>query len=314
MQQSSEKVYRLTRQQLYELVWSRSLSGLASEFGISGNGLAKICDRMLVPHPPRGYWSGRNRSRNEPRPPLPPRPEDCDADVVISSRRAPSRRGRTRLSLTARRDQIADAAADLVVREGVKAVTMKRIAREVGISEALAYNYFPSQTELLDFLARREQAEMSASQQAEIDKQTQYKDRMGASQQAYLDYVARRGGLLQTLLSSAEVRKALRLEYQSRRAWSSQATSEAMTEQLGVPTKLAQPGSQVLRAVGIRAGMLLAAGKCSREAAGRLSLAIMTGSREALIAMAQAQPLEAPPTRRRPSPGKATARGRRRGA
>lgn len=30
---------------------------LASSYGISGNGLAKICDKMRVPYPRRGYWA-----------------------------------------------------------------------------------------------------------------------------------------------------------------------------------------------------------------------------------------------------------------
>jgi hypothetical protein len=30
---------------------------LASSYGISGNGLAKICDKMSVPYPTRGHWA-----------------------------------------------------------------------------------------------------------------------------------------------------------------------------------------------------------------------------------------------------------------
>lgn len=33
------------------------MSRLALEYGITGNGLAKICDRLKVPYPPRGYWA-----------------------------------------------------------------------------------------------------------------------------------------------------------------------------------------------------------------------------------------------------------------
>lgn len=48
---------RVTREELYALVWARPMSRLAEEFGISGNGLAKVCDRLDVPYPPRGYWA-----------------------------------------------------------------------------------------------------------------------------------------------------------------------------------------------------------------------------------------------------------------
>jgi hypothetical protein len=47
----------LTRQELYDLVWSTPMTKLAETFGISDVGLAKICDRHRVPTPPRGYWA-----------------------------------------------------------------------------------------------------------------------------------------------------------------------------------------------------------------------------------------------------------------
>ena len=48
---------RLTREELYELVWSKPISKLAPELGISGRGLAKACERSSSPVPPRGYWA-----------------------------------------------------------------------------------------------------------------------------------------------------------------------------------------------------------------------------------------------------------------
>jgi hypothetical protein len=51
------QVVRLTRQELYEKMWSRPAIALAEEFGISGRGLGKICSRFEIPVPPRGYWA-----------------------------------------------------------------------------------------------------------------------------------------------------------------------------------------------------------------------------------------------------------------
>lgn len=48
---------KLTRKALYDLVWSKPMTTLAVEFGISDVGLAKICDRHRVPTPQRGYWA-----------------------------------------------------------------------------------------------------------------------------------------------------------------------------------------------------------------------------------------------------------------
>jgi hypothetical protein len=50
----------VTREDLYELVWSEPLSVIARRTTISDVGLAKICRRLRVPVPGRGYWA-RNR-------------------------------------------------------------------------------------------------------------------------------------------------------------------------------------------------------------------------------------------------------------
>ncbi len=48
---------KLTRKQLYELVWSKPILQLAKEFNLSDVGLAKICKRYNIPRPERGYWA-----------------------------------------------------------------------------------------------------------------------------------------------------------------------------------------------------------------------------------------------------------------
>lgn len=53
-----EEVKRtLTREELHELVWSTRVQQLAEWYGLSDRGFAKICERHLVPVPPRGYWA-----------------------------------------------------------------------------------------------------------------------------------------------------------------------------------------------------------------------------------------------------------------
>lgn len=43
------KEFTITRQQLYELVWSKPLSKLAKEYEISDNGLRKKCIKLNIP-------------------------------------------------------------------------------------------------------------------------------------------------------------------------------------------------------------------------------------------------------------------------
>ena len=46
----------ITREELYEKVWSTPMMQLAKEYGMSDVGLAKICKKLEVPRPARGYW------------------------------------------------------------------------------------------------------------------------------------------------------------------------------------------------------------------------------------------------------------------
>lgn len=52
----SKRPVSLTRLELYRQVWKTPMVKLAAQYGISDNGLAKICRRLGVPYPDRGYW------------------------------------------------------------------------------------------------------------------------------------------------------------------------------------------------------------------------------------------------------------------
>ncbi len=50
-----EKV-EVTRQELYDLVWSKPMTKLALEYNLSDNGLRKICKQFDIPVPLLGHW------------------------------------------------------------------------------------------------------------------------------------------------------------------------------------------------------------------------------------------------------------------
>jgi hypothetical protein len=81
---------RLTREELYELVWRTPVHALARDYGLSDVGLAKICDRLGVPRPGRGHWARIAQGHDCPRPPLPRRGADVRESVVLGKRRAPA--------------------------------------------------------------------------------------------------------------------------------------------------------------------------------------------------------------------------------
>ncbi len=76
----------LRRDALYEQVWTTPISRLAQTYGLSDNGLRKICRKLHVPTPGRGYWAKRQHGRDVVPTPLPERPEDAPDTHVIHLR------------------------------------------------------------------------------------------------------------------------------------------------------------------------------------------------------------------------------------
>jgi hypothetical protein len=74
---------RVTREELYRQVWETPIRRLAVQYGISGNGLAKICDRLKVPYPPRGYWAKKAAGKKVIDYRLPPPDDDTPQEVTI---------------------------------------------------------------------------------------------------------------------------------------------------------------------------------------------------------------------------------------
>ncbi len=61
----------LTRQELYEQVWSEPMTSLAQKYGLSDVGLRKKCKKLNIPLPPQGYWLRNRQAKAENHPPLP---------------------------------------------------------------------------------------------------------------------------------------------------------------------------------------------------------------------------------------------------
>ena len=66
---TDEKV--LTRERLYELVWSEPMLKIAARYGVSSSYLARVCTKLRVPRPMRGYWAKLAVGIQSKTPPLP---------------------------------------------------------------------------------------------------------------------------------------------------------------------------------------------------------------------------------------------------
>lgn len=67
-----DETISLKREELYKMVWSEPVSKLAREYGLSDRGLGKICARLEIPVPGRGYWQMKKKGLKIPIPPLRP--------------------------------------------------------------------------------------------------------------------------------------------------------------------------------------------------------------------------------------------------
>jgi len=78
----------LTRQQLYDLVWSKPMIHLAKEFQLSDVALAKWCRKMDSPLPGVGYWRRIETGKKAKKEKL-PSPERTDELHLTITQHAP---------------------------------------------------------------------------------------------------------------------------------------------------------------------------------------------------------------------------------
>ena len=62
----------VSREGLYEFVWSVPMVKVAEKFYVSGSYMARVCSTLHVPRPERGYWAKLAAVGKAPeKPPLP---------------------------------------------------------------------------------------------------------------------------------------------------------------------------------------------------------------------------------------------------
>lgn len=77
-------VHRFTREELYAVVWSKSMPKLSRELGVSDVAIAKACRRADILVPGVGYWAKIQHGKRVRQSPLPPPGPKTPAVVQIS--------------------------------------------------------------------------------------------------------------------------------------------------------------------------------------------------------------------------------------
>ena len=76
---------RFTREEFYDLVWTKPLTHLAKDFRLSDVALHKICRKHDIPNPPLGWWAKHAAGQNVKRIPLPKAKVGVALTVIIAS-------------------------------------------------------------------------------------------------------------------------------------------------------------------------------------------------------------------------------------
>jgi hypothetical protein len=76
----------MTRSELYDLVWSKPMTHVAKEFGMSDVAVRKHCVKHDIPTPPLGYWAKLAHGKSVKRPALPTRQRPADEYVDLTPR------------------------------------------------------------------------------------------------------------------------------------------------------------------------------------------------------------------------------------
>lgn len=77
---------RVERSVLYQQVWAEAMVNVAKKYSISDVALAKICRKLNIPVPGRGYWRRKHTGKRvPPQPPLPSLPSGAPTAATIRS-------------------------------------------------------------------------------------------------------------------------------------------------------------------------------------------------------------------------------------
>lgn len=193
-------------------------------------------------------------------------------------------RVRTRLTPAARRDQILDVAARVIVEAGLQAATMERLARASGVSKALVYTYFATRDVLLGALLQREQAELGDRGMAAALRADSFPDLIAQTTRHYLEHVRDRGPLIAALLADPGTAALMEAESQVNRDQTIRYLVRATRRAYGLGLPQAIAAVDLLMAVTGRAGTLVAQGDLEIEVAVEMCQQIALGGLARLAA------------------------------
>ena len=184
---------------------------------------------------------------------------------------------RTRLTPEARRDQILDRAAELVLADGLAAISMEGVARAAGVSKGLVYNYFPDRQALFAALLQREQRDLNDRGMRGALAASDFADLIRRTTGLYLRQTEARGALIATLLADPGVARLMEAQDRVDREQAFRFFVRATRRAYGLPLPTAIAAVDLLWAVTDRAGQLVGQGLMGAEEATEMCVSLFVG-------------------------------------
>ena len=152
----------------------------------------------------------------------------------------------TRLARADRREDLLDAALDLVASGDVESVSVDTVADRAIVSRSLVYKHFSNRTEILTALYEREGTRLHNQLAAEVSAARSLEEKYRALCHGSLVASKQRGQIFDGLRSAAGMNSQIR-KVQRKRDRETAAAYVRMTErELGVPREVAEPVTRLL--------------------------------------------------------------------
>lgn len=172
---------------------------------------------------------------------------------------------------------ILDQTADIIAREGVAGLSMELIAQNAGVSKSLVYNYFDSLTDLLKELLERELRALRLLQFKAAEKATTFEELVRGVTHEYLDYIDRRGLIIERLQAEPSVSEAQDPTQYDRNS-SVDYLAPIVSKQFDMPIELARAATDISFGLPASAGEYLLRTKMDLKELEDLTVSMIIGS------------------------------------
>jgi AcrR family transcriptional regulator len=186
-------------------------------------------------------------------------------------------RKRERLTRENRRELIFKVATEIALEEGVRAITVERIAAELSVTKGLLYQHFESREQLLAALAEREIKDLVDRRIFNAARDDDFSGALHKVLAIYFNHVGERGPLLQVFVSDPPVVDALPQECLTIWAQAKGVTRQMVKAKFGLSEPVLSDAVGLILALVAQAGRQVADRLTTRELAEDLTLNMIIG-------------------------------------